>query len=73
MFYHPHDTRFTIITKHLVVLSAFLTMIAVATYAILDDTKIPQREISLVIDVKDSVNICVPEDEKFAQNSFFNF
>jgi hypothetical protein len=42
-------------------------------FLIRDDAKIPQKEIILKIDVKNKVNICLPEDDEFSEKSFFDF
>jgi hypothetical protein len=73
MLYHPNDNKLTLIIKHLTALAALFSMIALFIYVILDDVKIPQRDTTILIDVKDKVNICVPESDEFAEKSFFDF
>ena len=73
MFYHPNDNKLTLIIKHLTALFALFSMIALFIYVILDDVKIPQRDTTILIDVKDKVNVCLPESNEFAEESFFSF
>jgi len=42
-------------------LIAFAAMFAALKFLITDDLKIPQGQVSLTIDIKNQVNICVPE------------
>ncbi len=73
MFYHPHDTKFTKITKHLTFWIGLFAMLALFIFLLLDDTNIPQKEQVVKIDINNNVNICLPEDEKIFQKSFFDF
>ena len=73
MFYHPNDNLFTVIIKHLVGFAALLSLFAVLVYAIFDDAQIPQRDITVLLDISDQVNICRQDEDSFAQKSFFNF
>lgn len=73
MFYHPNDNLFTVIIKHLVGFAALIALFALLVYAIFDDAQIPQRDITLLINIDDQVNICRPDEDGFAEKSFFNF
>lgn len=73
MFYHPNDNKFTLIIKHLTALLALVSMIALFVYVVLDEVKIPQKETTIIIDVKNKVNICLPEEGAFEEKSFFGF
>lgn len=73
MFYHPNDSKVTIIIKHAAFWGSLLTMFVLFVFLFRDDVKIPQKEITLKIDVRNKVNICSPEDEKLFQKSFFDF
>lgn len=73
MFYHPNDNKFTIMLKHMIFWLVFFTMATSLVFVISDDVKVPQKEVVLKIDVKDKVNICLPEDEKIFEKSFFDF
>jgi hypothetical protein len=48
-------------------------MFVIFIFIFIDDVKIPQREITMKVDIKDKVNICLPEDEKIFKKSFFSF
>jgi hypothetical protein len=48
-------------------------MIALFIYVVLDEVKIPQKETTIIIDVKNKVNVCLPEDDAFEEKSFFGF
>ena len=38
-------------------------MFAALKFLVTDDLKIPQRQVSLTIDIKNQVNICLPEGD----------
>lgn len=71
MFYHPNDNKITMITKHLIFWIGLLSMFVLFVFIVQDDAKIPQRLITLKINMEDRVNICLPEDEKIFKKSFF--
>lgn len=73
MFYHPNDNLFTVIIKHLLGFAALISLFALLVYAIFDEAQIPQREITVLINVEDRINICTPGEDDIAQKSFFNF
>jgi len=73
MFYHHHDDNFTKITKHLTLWISLLTTLVLFIFLFRDDIKIPQKEIILKIDVKNKVNICLPENDEIFEKSFFDF
>lgn len=55
-------------------LMAILTIIAIiAIAAYYDDLKTSQKQIILDVEIKNKVNICLPEDEEFFEKSFFDF
>lgn len=72
MFYHPQDNKITVAIKHLVFLVSLISMLLLLVFLINDETKIPQKEITLRIDMKNKVNICQPEED-FPKKSFFDF
>lgn len=39
----------------------------------LDDIKIPQKTVLVEIDVKNKINICLPENDEIFEKSFFDF
>ena len=73
MLYHPSDSKITIIIKHLVFWSSLIVMFGLFLFLFHDEINIPQREISLEVDIKNKVNICSPDDPKMLKKSFFNF
>ncbi len=77
MFYHPDDNLFTIIIKHLIGFTALVSLFALMVYAIFDEAQIPQNDITVMINIENRVNICVPGERglenDFAKKSFFNF
>ena len=72
MFYGPHSNKITEATKHLVFFASFLMMMIVLVFLIRDEAKIPQRQITLKIDLKSNINTCDPEEE-LVKSSFFDF
>lgn len=73
MFYHPKDNKITIITKHFVFWLSLSMMAVLFLFSFHDEIKIPRREISQEIDIKNKVNICAPENPKEFKDSFLNF
>ncbi len=71
MFYHPSDNKSTVIIKHLIFWISLIAMLVLFVFLFRDDSKLPQREIIVQIDIKNKVNICLPEDEKDSEVSFF--
>lgn len=72
MFYHPQDNKLTIAIKHFAFWIALVSMFVMFIFLVSDDTAIPQKEVFLEVDVKNKVNICLPEED-FPKNSFFDF
>jgi hypothetical protein len=73
MFYNPSDNKSTIIIKQSIFWIGLLSMFGMFIFVFIDDVNIPQREITMKVDITNKVNICLPEDEKIFQRSFFNF
>jgi hypothetical protein len=73
MFYSPDDSKATRISKHVIFWIGLGSMFALFVFLFSSDLSIPQREVNVEIDIKNRVNICLPEDEKFAKKSFFSF
>ncbi len=72
MFYHPQDSKITIAIKHFAFWTALISMFVMFIFLLSDDAKILQKEVTLEIDVKNKVNICLPEDN-FPKKTFFDF
>lgn len=73
MFYHPNDSKATIITKHLIFWISMFTMIGLFIFLFRDDVKIPQEEVTLKIDLHNKINVCAPEEDDLDKKSFFEF
>ncbi len=74
MFYHPNDTKFTAIIKHAAFWGSFVVMALMFIFFAGDEVKIPQKQVSIKIDVRSRVNICVPEEnDKMFKKSLFGF
>ncbi len=73
MFYHPNDSLFTVIIKHLVGFAALCSLFALLVYAIFDEAQIPQKDVTIMVNIEDRVNICVPGEDDVAEKPFFNF
>lgn len=62
MIYHPLENK---VTKFIKIVAFWASMLAMLWLVILifhDDVQVPQHEITVRIDMKDRVNICVPEE-----------
>jgi len=64
MIYHPQESKVTKIIKVLAFWSSILGMLWLCVLVFHDDVQIPQKEVTLNVDVKNKVNICLPEDEE---------
>ncbi len=73
MFYLPNETRFTKITKHAVFWLSIAVMFAIFIMLFNDDAKIPRREIVMKVDIRNKVNVCLPEEDDIFERSFFDF
>jgi hypothetical protein len=73
MFYHPNDNKLTLIIKHLTALAAVISIVALFFYVVFDDVKILQRDTVILLDVKNKVNVCLPESDEFEEKSLFGF
>jgi hypothetical protein len=73
MFYNPHDSKAMVISKHVIFWIGLTAMFGMFILLFTGDFLIPQHEVNIEINIKDRVNICLPEDDKFDKKSFFNF
>jgi hypothetical protein len=73
MFYHPRDKKAIIIAKHALFWTSLCAMFGLFLFVFLDEVNVPQRVTTIKVDIKNKVNICLPEDEKIFKRSFFNF
>lgn len=63
MIYHPQESK---VTKFIKIAAFWISMLAMLWLVILifhDDVQIPQREVTVKVDIKNRVNICLPEEE----------
>jgi len=74
MFYDSYDNKFTKILKQLVFWLSLSSMTALFFYLITADTALPQRQITLEIDLKNKINICSPdENSRLIEKKFYEF
>ena len=66
MFYHSFTNKHNI--KNTIIWLSLLAMSVVFILLLVSDFHPKQKEVTLKIDIKNKVNICLPEDEKFNQN-----
>lgn len=59
-----HDIMLLNLLKYLVMLALFALFLAVFIYLAKSNFKIPQREILVEIDLKNKINLCLPQEEK---------
>ena len=63
MIYHPQESK---VTKFIKIVAFWTSMLAMLWLVILifhDDVQIPQKEVVVKVDVKNRINICLPEVE----------
>ncbi|MES2677578.1 MAG: hypothetical protein V4612_04620 [Pseudomonadota bacterium] len=66
-FYHKKESKFVMLTRHLsgrfLFWSAFL-FFSVMFLAMIrkNDIKIPQRDVTVKVNIKDKINICLPDE-----------
>ncbi len=65
MIYHPLENKVTKFIKIIAFWSSILAMFWLFVLIFHDDVKIPQREVVVKVDIKNRVNICLPEEEDF--------
>ncbi len=63
MIYHPQESNVIKFFKILAFWGSMLGMLWLCIMVFHDDIKIPQKEVTLVIDMKNRVNICLPEEK----------
>ncbi len=64
MLYNSHDSLFSKVTKQLVFWLSLSAMLGLFVFLLSNEVKLPQHQISIDIDIKNKINICVPENEK---------
>ncbi len=63
MLYNAFDTKFSKITKQLIFWLSLAAMLGLCMFLLSSETKLPQRQISIDVDIKDKINICTPGEE----------
>lgn len=58
-----HDIMLLNLLKYLVMLALFALLLAVFLYLGKSNFKIPQSEITVKIDLKNKINLCLPKEE----------
>ena len=59
-----HDIMLLNLLKYLVMLALFALFLAVFIYLAKSNFKIPQREILVENDLKNKINLCLPQEDK---------
>jgi hypothetical protein len=64
MFYHRRESKLSIFIKHSLFWSGLIFMLVISFVIIKkDDIKIPQKNIVIKLDIKDKINICLPDEK----------
>ncbi len=63
MIYHPQESKVSKFVKILAFWGSMFCMLWLCIMIFHDDVKIPQKEITLLIDMTNRVNICLPAEE----------
>jgi hypothetical protein len=64
MFYHRRESKLSIFIKYSLFWTALASMVIITLLIVRkNDIKIPQRDIILKVDIKDKINICLPDEQ----------
>jgi len=64
MFYHRRESKLSIFIKYSLFWSGLIFMIVITFLMVgKNDIKIPQRDVMLKVDIKDKINICLPDEQ----------
>lgn len=64
MFYHKKESKSSILTKYFLFWGGLISMVIIFILLLgRSDIKIPQKDIVVTIDIKDKVNICLPDEK----------
>jgi hypothetical protein len=64
MFYHRRESRLSIFIKYFLFWAGLLSMALVAFLLLRkNDIKVPQRDVVVKVDIKDKINICLPDEK----------
>jgi hypothetical protein len=64
MIYHPEEHKLSKVVKILAFWVSMMAMVWLSVMVFHDDVKIPQKQATLKIDLKNKVNICLPQDNE---------
>jgi len=73
MFLNLHGNKFIAIVRLIAFWGGLFAMFALFIVLVNDDLKIPQKTVTVKLDVRNKINICLPEDDKIFEESFFDF
>ncbi len=74
MLYSHDDSKSARIIKHIIFWTSLFFMFGLFIFIVFDENKMPQRQVRIEIDVKNKVNICLPDEkDKSFEKSFFDF
>ena len=64
MLYNIHDTNFSKLLKQLVFWLSLSAMVGLFVFLLKNEINLPQRQITLDVDIKNKVNVCLPDNPK---------
>ncbi len=64
MLYNAFDTNFSKLAKQLIFWLSLAAMAGLFLFLLSSEAKLPQRKISIDINIKDKINICTPAKPK---------
>ncbi len=63
MFHNPYDSTVIKIIKHFLFWVSLSCMIYFGLYLLTTDFTLPKRKITVELDIKNKINVCLPEAE----------
>lgn len=73
MLYNPSNGKAIGLVGHIIFWSSLAVMFLTFIFLFSADTKIPQKEVTLLVDIRNKINICLPEESEELEESLFNF
>lgn len=70
MLYNAFDTKFSKVTKQLIFWLSLAAMVGLFLFLLNSETRLPQQQITVEIDIKDKINICTPQEENKDESYF---
>lgn len=68
MPFHSNDKRVIAVMQHAILWVSIFVMFALFILLFRADFKVPQKTVTMQIDVKNKVNICLPDDPKLLKD-----